>query len=68
MNEQIAIEQWLSKPAPRIVPCGCLGPRKGEPDCPCAMQWIEKVDGSWYRIHEHRSTNGITHSAERIEE
>jgi len=65
-NEQIAIRQWLSKPAPISNACGCMGPRNGEPECPCMMKWIEKVDGHWYHIREHRSPNGITHTAERI--
>ena len=66
-NEQIAIRQWLSKSTPYSAPCGCLGPREGEPDCPCAMRWIEKVHDQWYRIREYRSPDGITHSAEKIE-
>jgi len=34
-----------------------------EPACPCAMQWVERVQGDYYRIDEHRSTDGITHTA-----
>ena len=67
-NEQIAIRQWLSKPTPYSASdCGCLGPREGEPACPCVMRWVEKVHDSWYRIREHRSSDGITYSVERIE-
>lgn len=65
-NEQIAIRQWLSKPAPVFEPCGCLGPRNGQPLCPCMMKMAEQVDGVWYRITEHRSCDGITHTAQRI--
>lgn len=37
-----------------------------EPDCPCGMQWIVEVDNHYYRIHEIRSGNGVTHSAEDL--
>lgn len=68
-NEQIAIRQWQSKPTPYFASdCGCLGPREGEPACPCVMRWVEKVHDSWYRIREHRSSDTITYSVERIEE
>lgn len=67
-NEQIAIRQWLSKPAPYFGACGCMGNREGEPRCRCQMKMVEKVDGMWYEITEHRSPDGITHSAKRIEE
>lgn len=65
-NEQIAIQQWLSKPAPYFGACGCMGPQDDMPRCPCQMQLVEKVDGGWYEITEHRNSNGITHTAERI--
>lgn len=57
--EQQAVEQWLSKPAPFPVACGCMGPRNGEPVCPCAMKWVEKVDGQWYQITDCRHPAGI---------
>lgn len=63
-NEQQAIRNWLSKPAPMDLPCGCMGPMGGQPVCPCAMARVEVVDGKYYKIHEHRSADGITHSAE----
>ena len=66
-NEQIAIRQWLSKPAPYFEACACLGAKEGMPACPCAMQMIERVDGKWYRISQHRSPDGITHTAELVE-
>jgi len=65
-NEQIAIKQWLSKPAPCFVACGCMGPQRGEPFCPCKMQMVEMVDGKYYLITEHRSPDGITHTAELV--
>ena len=66
MNEEIAIKQHLSKPRPYISACGCLGPRDGDPDCPCAMQWYEKVNGNWYRINEERIENGIKLKATKV--
>lgn len=65
-NEQIAIRQWLSKPAPYFGPCGCVGAEDGMPRCPCMMKMVEKVDEFWYEIKEHRTPDGITHTAERI--
>jgi hypothetical protein len=65
--EQTAIEQWLSKPRPWPSVCGCLGPMNGDPVCPCAMQWMEKVAGQWYRIIEHRGPSGVTHTAQLVE-
>ena len=65
-NEQAAIRQWLSKPAPYFDACGCMGPQDGKPRCPCRMQMVEQVDGEWYEITEHRSPDGITHTAEKI--
>ena len=61
--ERRAIRQWLSKPAPFDMPCGCMGPQEDQPKCPCAMAYVETVDGEYYQIVEHRSPDGITHSA-----
>ena len=58
--EQQAIQQWLSKPAPEPVVCGCLGPKNGNPVCPCRMQWYEKVGDDWYWIKETRTSDGAT--------
>jgi hypothetical protein len=30
------------------------------------MRWVEKVDGKYYRIWEHRSEEGVTHTAELV--
>ena len=65
-NEETAIRQWLSKPAPYYDACACRGPQDGYPRCPCRMLKVEKVDDGWYEITEHRSPDGITHTAERI--
>jgi len=65
--EQKAIRQWLSKPYPISHPCACNGRiEPTDPVCGCAMQWVEKVDGRWFQIEEHRSPDGVTHSAEEI--
>lgn len=65
-NEQIAIQQWLSKPAPWWDACGCVGPQGDMPRCPCKMKMVEQVDGGWYEITEHRSQDGIIHTAKKI--
>lgn len=52
--EQIAVKNWLCKPAPHVSPCGCTGRRPGEPVCPCALRWMEKVGDKWYCIHTIR--------------
>ena len=64
--EQQAIRQWLSKPYPMSSACGCLGPRANEPVCPCAMQFVELVGESYYKIEEHRCPDGVTHTAKKI--
>ena len=64
-NEDTAIQQWLSKPAPYFDVCGCMGPLGDDPKCPCGMKMVEKVDGDWYEIKEHRSPEGITHTAKK---
>lgn len=62
-----AIRQWLSKPYPQNGACGCMGPRDGEPACPCAMAWHEKVGDDWYIITETRTPDGVTHDATKVE-
>lgn len=58
-HKAIAIREHLSKPRPESYPCGCIGPQNGQPECPCLMQWVEIVDGKYYRINEVRSPDGI---------
>lgn len=65
-NEQIAIRQHLSKARPESEACGCMGPQWGQPLCPCRMNWVEEVNGKYYQIHEHRSLDGVTHTAEYL--
>lgn len=61
--EAVAIRQHLSKPAPFRGPCGCCGPQGDDPVCPCEMRSVERVGDRWYRVSEHRSPTGVTHSA-----
>ena len=63
-NEELAIKQHLSKDRPNAAACGCMGPQRDEPLCPCAMNWVEVVDEKYYQVKEHRSPIGIYHSAE----
>jgi hypothetical protein len=63
-NEQQAIRNWLSKPAPTQEPCGCMGSARGEPVCRCAMAYVEVVNAAYYQVTEHRSPDGISHSAQ----
>lgn len=65
-NEQQAVRNWLSKPEPYFGPCGCMGRQGNQPECPCMMKMVEVVDGHYYKILEHRSPSGITHSAELL--
>lgn len=73
-----AIYQFLSKPTPLVEACGCLGQGRlpGQEDkpwneaklypiCPCAMQYVEEVNGRFYRIFEDRisSPDTITFTA-----
>lgn len=51
----------LGATAEIIVPKSNLYPR-----CPCAMAWVEEVDGVFYDIIEHRSPDGVTHEAVEI--
>lgn len=34
------------------TPCNCIGPRPGEPRCPCAMRNVIKRDGRWIQIEQ----------------
>lgn len=81
--EQQALYNFLSKPAPALNACGCMGPQllpgetttgadgytdlalyataKRYPVCPCAMQFVEEVEGRYYAIEEHRAGGRIEH-------
>lgn len=37
-----------------------------DPVCACAMAFVEEVDGSYYKISEHRSPDGVTHTAKLL--
>lgn len=50
-NEEIAVAQFTKRPfLPRSDACGCLGPKNGEPLCPCRMAWTERVNGVLFAI------------------
>lgn len=33
-------------------PCGCMGPREGDPVCPCAMKYVKVVDGHYIQFKD----------------
>lgn len=66
-DSEQAIRQYLDKPRPVVMPCGCMGPQDDEPVCPCKMQWVEKVNGNYYQIDEKRYPDGIQLLAVKIE-
>ena len=37
------------EPTQAITQCGCIGPQRGEPLCPCAMRGLIKRDGRWIK-------------------
>lgn len=65
-NEEIAIQQHLSHPRPWNDACGCMGPQGDDPLCPCEMNWCERVNGSWYKITEERTPDGIKLKASAV--
>lgn len=52
-RQQTAINRWIHNPDRGFAaPCGCLGPREGQPACPCDMRerYVE-VDGYYYEVY-----------------
>lgn len=45
-----AIYDYLMKTYPDMFMCGCLGPKNGEPLCPCRMKQVFKLKDVWFRI------------------
>ena len=46
-------DQYLPSSVQRGIfgqPCMCIGPRVGEPVCPCQMRDVKIVDGRYIRI------------------
>lgn len=66
VREKQAIRAFLSRPAPYMGACGCMGPQNGDPVCPCQMAWVVKLEDGFYMITEHRSPDGITHTAAKL--
>ncbi|OCX67991.1 hypothetical protein A6M27_18115 [Acidithiobacillus thiooxidans] len=48
INEAVRI--FKGRPDLPIFACACLGPRTGEPECPCRMARIIKVQDVYYQI------------------
>lgn len=65
-NEDLAVQMFLSKPRPISSPCGCMGPRDGEPLCYCAMQWVSKVEDKYYQISSRVEGNADVYFATEI--
>jgi hypothetical protein len=49
-----ALKRFMSRPRPIPHACCCLGPRDGDPVCPCAMAYVEQVNGVYYQISEQK--------------
>lgn len=32
--------------------CGCIGPQRSEPLCPCAMRSVIQRDGRWIKVEQ----------------
>ena len=64
--EMQAIKQYLAKPAPIPTPCGCIGPQGDDPVCPCAMRFVENVNGKYYQISRMREENRARYSAREL--
>lgn len=69
MDQATAIKRFLRR-EDRISngPCGCMGPRDGEPKCPCKMAYVEKVNGTYYEVKSHVSGLGRQYTATAIGE
>lgn len=65
-KEKQAIQEWLKRPEPECVPCGCLGPRNGEPVCPCEMKWVVQIEGEYFQIHRLRTEDGYSLEARKL--
>jgi len=45
-----AVFHYLMKTYPTMFMCGCLGPKNGEPLCPCRMRNVFKLEDGWFHI------------------
>lgn len=61
-----AIRIFQERPKQTTFACACLGPSKGEPECPCRMGSIVKVDGIYYQISGYEPS-GIDLTARRYQ-
>lgn len=59
-DENQAIIQFVARKDSIVdYACGCLGPLNGAPLCPCAMKYVELVNGKYYRISSKIAEDGI---------
>lgn len=47
------IQNLENPPKAGFFACACLGPMNGEPECPCGMRNIFKVEGVFYRVSKN---------------
>lgn len=60
-DERQAVRRFVArKDSIFSVPCGCLGPINGEPLCPCAMKYVEEVNGVYYRVTSVLNEDGMS--------
>lgn len=45
--------------------CGCIGPQRGEPYCPCRMRGVIERDGRW--IEPERDLGPVRRSVSEID-
>lgn len=64
--EQIAIKIFMQRPKPYFDACCCVGPKDGDPVCPCSMQMMVKVDDVYYKITEEPTEDGYRYSANKF--
>ena len=60
-RSQLLRESLLNKQQPRPLtlgpphdfgPCNCVGPKNGQPLCPCQMRGVQIKDGRYIRIQD----------------
>lgn len=65
--EQIAIKTFMARGEPIASACCCMGPTGGEPLCPCAMDWVVKVDNVYYKIEKEPLEYGYQYVAKKLD-
>jgi len=68
LRKRVAVRQWLLKPEPGCYACACMGKQyPSDPDCHCAMKFIEDAAGIYYSVQTERSEDGIRVTADRAD-